>query len=154
MRRRKGIDTVYLSGSTTITWSDTTYADDIQTKQKITRSDWHYWKNYIRAKTRTYISQGILTPPDRCYICNADIVLEVHHSDYRNATDVLWLCRSCHNKISMIARSKTSDKFPEGSSLDAVAERYAILYCEVITGLVAGPGRQLLPFHTQIPKAP
>lgn len=46
------------------------------------------------------IRQGILVRPDTCSSCNCECVPHAHHPDYSKPLDVVWLCASCHNRLT------------------------------------------------------
>ena len=40
---------------------------------------------------------GIITKPDRCFICSKKTTdLDKHHENYALPDEVVWLCRHCH----------------------------------------------------------
>lgn len=44
------------------------------------------------------IRDGKLIGHSACEKCDSEIKIEAHHCDYTKPLDVMWLCRSCHNK--------------------------------------------------------
>jgi hypothetical protein len=56
------------------------------------------------AKTKTAINNGKIIKPNHCEKCKKERKLEVHHCDYNNPLEVLWLCLSCHRKLHMKLR--------------------------------------------------
>jgi hypothetical protein len=71
---------------------------------KKNRENYRIWakrfpeKQRAREKTRHLIRIGIIKKPENCQICNEKIKLQVHHKDYSNHLDVIFLCLSCHKK--------------------------------------------------------
>lgn len=49
-----------------------------------------------RAIFRKAIRDGDIVRQENCELCNSDIQVEAHHSDYAKPLRVVWLCRSCH----------------------------------------------------------
>ena len=40
-----------------------------------------------------------LTRPEICQQCGGFTCLEAHHADYRKPSEVLWLCKRCHEQL-------------------------------------------------------
>ena len=51
-------------------------------------------KSSVRSKTRDAVKKGLLIKKD-CRICG-NKESEIHHQDYNNYLDIIWLCRKCH----------------------------------------------------------
>lgn len=62
-----------------------------------------YEKNHIkclaRDSLRGRLESGTIIKPDSCSECGIRCNPEGHHKDYAKRDEVVWLCRSCHNKI-------------------------------------------------------
>lgn len=63
----------------------------------------------MTSKKRAYsiynraIKVGSIKRPDRCAACHRASMVHGHHHDYRKATDVVWLCNSCHRRLHACA---------------------------------------------------
>lgn len=68
-------------------------------------------KNKTRSLTRLAIMRGDLKVQTSCAFCESKEHLEVHHLNYDDPLDVIWLCRKCHRKAhsveTLINRTKT-----------------------------------------------
>jgi hypothetical protein len=68
-------------------------------------------KYRTRMATDRLIARGILQPRPSCELCGTSGQMFVHHVDYTNPLDVLWLCRACHvdihRKCGTLGRPKT-----------------------------------------------
>lgn len=59
---------------------------------------------YARSAAADAIKRGILVRPSTCEECRARprrkirAPISAHHPDYAKPLEVVWLCRSCHNK--------------------------------------------------------
>lgn len=55
-------------------------------------------KTNARARTHYYVIKGTILKADKCQECNSKETLFIHHNNYDDAFDILWLCRNCHCK--------------------------------------------------------
>ena len=61
-------------------------------------------KSKARAYVNVYKLRGIIAR-GACFICDAPKA-EMHHENYDNPLEVLWLCRSCHVEHHVKAREQ------------------------------------------------
>jgi len=55
-------------------------------------------KKRARWAVANALRRGKLTKPDVCAKCDKAVPLEAHHPDYSKQLDVVWLCKTCHEK--------------------------------------------------------
>lgn len=56
-------------------------------------------KNRANQKIFYEIRMGRLTRPKFCQLCGREAYTVAHHNDYNNELNVIWLCKSCHQKL-------------------------------------------------------
>lgn len=63
-------------------------------------------KSVIRTHTTNLVHQGVIEKPLSCSVCLRDNVkIEAHHNDYRSATNISWLCTTCHGQEHRATRN-------------------------------------------------
>lgn len=66
----------------------------------------------FKQKARAVVNHGIrdkkIIKPIRCSVCLEDKPLEAHHKDYSKPTDVVWLCKQCHEDTHHLNEGNTS----------------------------------------------
>ncbi len=75
-----------------------------QNKRVIEYQREHPEKTAIRLKTKKAIIQGIIKK-ENCSVCDTSENLHVHHKDYSNYLDVVWLCKTHHEELHRKERS-------------------------------------------------
>lgn len=69
-----------------------------------------YWENSSKNKTRqitkSVICHEIIKNKNECEWCNSKLNIQVHHNNYDDPTDILFLCTSCHAKLHSIDEMK------------------------------------------------
>jgi predicted transcriptional regulator len=60
---------------------------------------YHYKKQETRRKTQNHIAQERIIKPEKCHFCKATKGIEAHHKDYKDAINVVWVCKPCHTRI-------------------------------------------------------
>ena len=69
----------------------------INTRKAVAKSiDKHREKQNTRKLTKYYILKGEIIKSDDCEECGSKGTLFVHHNNYEDAFDILWLCGDCH----------------------------------------------------------
>ena len=77
-------------------------------KEIILNKNKDYEKKYPEKKrakdaVQRALKKGIIFRPDICSKCSmpptASSKIEAHHDDYSKPIDVIWLCKSCHQKL-------------------------------------------------------
>ena len=66
-------------------------------------------KSNARAYANCYLRRGKIKK-EPCVKCG-DIKSQMHHNDYENPLDVIWVCRKCHlelHKLQKNAKGKTT----------------------------------------------
>lgn len=56
-------------------------------------------KTRARQLVAAAVKSGALKPQFLCSGCSINIATDAHHEDYGKPLEVIWLCRSCHQKI-------------------------------------------------------
>lgn len=67
-------------------------------------------------KIKWAVVSGRIVKPKRCQRCGAinrkcadgRSSLQAHHGDYQKPLDVIWLCPSCHRRITPVAEGEAS----------------------------------------------
>ncbi len=59
-------------------------------------------KEKTRTKTRHLIEGGKIKKLKYCQKCNSTKNIEIHHKDYTNAYNIIFLCRNCHRGEHLI----------------------------------------------------
>ena len=53
----------------------------------------------VRGQVARAIKKGILIRPKKCSRCNEDNkTIRAHHPNYSNPLNIIWLCKSCHQR--------------------------------------------------------
>ena len=55
-------------------------------------------RDVTRQKTKKAIRGGLIKIAKKCSACNTQKKLEVHHLDYKDYLNIIWLCKKCHVK--------------------------------------------------------
>ena len=61
-----------------------------------------YFPEKYRARNKIYyaIKVGLISRPERCSECGLkNGLIRPHHENYDNPFIVIWLCKSCHQKL-------------------------------------------------------
>lgn len=74
--------------------------------KKYNERAYRYAKNNrvkVRARNAVYyaVKVGKLIRPDTCSNCNKKGIIQADHHDYSLPLDVTWLCRPCHQVVTM-----------------------------------------------------
>ena len=59
-------------------------------------------KTRARRAIQGRVARGTIVKPKCCAECGARADLEAHHSDYGKPLDVLWVCRTCHERLDRL----------------------------------------------------
>lgn len=54
------------------------------------------YKSRTRLRTKKGIALGKIPRSSKCEKCGSSEGLQVHHYDYANPLDIIWLCAFCH----------------------------------------------------------
>ncbi len=57
------------------------------------------WRRKAREALKAAVRIGKVAKPDRCEVCRKREALDGHHTDYNEALDVVFLCKSCHTIV-------------------------------------------------------
>ncbi len=52
-----------------------------------------------QAAVKQAIASGKMKRGTHCFACTATVNIDAHHEDYDEPLEVIWLCRSCHQKL-------------------------------------------------------
>ena len=55
-------------------------------------------KQKVRMATHYFLVKGKIQKANKCQECNSKETLFIHHNNYDDAFDILWLCKNCHYK--------------------------------------------------------
>jgi hypothetical protein len=73
------------------------------------------WKSRNKDKIRAHaaveraLKRGIIVKPKYCTNCASSRRLEAHHQDYTKLLDVTWLCKLCHESVTIKKHSVKSE---------------------------------------------
>lgn len=56
----------------------------------------HRSKTNARQLLHYHLKQGNIIKPNYCEICDDNVKLQAHHTDYTKPLDVMWVCIDCH----------------------------------------------------------
>ena len=56
------------------------------------------FRDKTRLETNKAIRCGLIKKPKKCSACKVKKKLDVHHLDYTDHLNVVWLCKKCHFK--------------------------------------------------------
>lgn len=62
------------------------------------------FKSNARAYANCYLRRGKIKR-EPCLNCG-DVKSQMHHADYKNPLDVIWVCRKCHMEIHKSAKKR------------------------------------------------
>jgi len=57
------------------------------------------YKAMVRRTSHRCIELGLLEKGTKCTQCSSKKHIEMHHPDYDDPFDIVWLCRKCHYEI-------------------------------------------------------
>lgn len=63
-------------------------------------------KKWAQNKLNKAVQRGEIVRPSTCSQCGEQKRVDGHHPDYNKPYDVVWLCRSCHTKLTYAENGK------------------------------------------------
>lgn len=73
----------------------------ISERKRVYNKEWYHKnklnkeKHLVRSRTYNKIKNGTINIKD-CESCGSSVSVEVHHLDYNNPDQIMFLCRQCH----------------------------------------------------------